>query len=219
MKKNTRDKIIASATELFNQHGFGAISLHEIAQTMGISRGNLTYHFSNKDELLEAIANEMWAKKEIDQKKRRDFPSFENLDNETRMYFKLQKEYTFIFNDLHVMKHPILEEKFRQFSLSSIKDHEAAIAFAIRLGNMKPEPFEGAYHNLCLTIWIIALFSLPQQTIRKVFDETENRRIVWSLILPHFTTKGIQSFEAHFGTAFYKSIGKPFKVTLDEVFF
>ena len=219
MKKNTRQNIIEKATELFNEHGFGAISLHEIAQKMNISRGNLTYHFSTKNDLLAVIADEMWTKKEIDQKKRRDFPSFENLDNETRMYIQLQNEYAFIFNDLHVMKHPILEEKFRQFSLSSIKDHESSIAFAMQLGNIKPEPFDGAYHNLCLTIWIISLFWMPQQAIRKITNTEENRKVVWSLILPHFTEKGIQSFKEHFGEDFYKSIGKPFKVKLEGVFF
>jgi AcrR family transcriptional regulator len=219
MKKNTRQNIIETAISLFNNHGFGAISLHEIAQKMSISRGNLTYHFNTKNDLLAVIANEMWAKKEINQKKRRDFPSFENLDNETKMYIQLQNEYAFIFNDLHVMKHPILEEKFRQFSLSSIKDHEASIAFAMQLGNIKPEPFDGAYHHLCLTIWIISLFWMPQQSIRKATDPEENRKVVWSLILPHFTEKGIQSFKEHFGEDFYKSIGKPFKVKLEGIFF
>ena len=219
MKKNTRQNIIETSIELFNANGFGAISLHEIAQKINISRGNLTYHFNTKNDLLEAIADEMWEKVEIERQKRRDFPSFENLDNETIMYFKLQQQYAFIFNDLHVMKHPLLEERFRKFSMTSINDHEAAIAFALQLENMKPEPFAGAYHNLCLSIWIISLFSLPQQSIRKIADEQEIRKTVWSLILPHFTEKGIQAFKDHFGEKFYNNLGESFKVKLDGVFF
>ena len=212
MKKKTKNRIIEAAIELFNQQGFGAISLHEIAQHLNISRGNLTYHFSTKDVLLETIASEMWGKIEVERKKRRDFPSFENIYNETKLYYVFQQEYSFIFNDLHVIKHPLLEEKFREFCLTTIKDNQAAIAFAIRLGNMNPEPFAGAYYNLSLSIWTLALFWLPQQTIRKVNKEEEVMKVVWSLILPHFTPKGIESFKAFFGDEFYNSLGEPFSV-------
>ncbi len=212
MKKKTKDRIIEFSIQLFNKHGFGAISLHEIAQKMGISRGNLTYHFHTKNVLLEVIATEMWQKIEIERQKRRDFPSFENISNETRLYYVFQREYSFIFNDLHVIKNPILEEKFRQFCLTTIKDNQSAIAFAIRLGNMHPEPFAGTYYNLCLSIWILALFWLPQQAIRKVKGEEEALKVIWSLILPHFTSKGIQSFKDFYGEDFYKNMGKPFEI-------
>jgi len=218
MKKKTQYKIIETAILLFNQQGYGAVSLNELAQQLGISRGNLTYHFPTKEALLKVIVDEMWIKLELERKKRRDFPSFENLTNETRMYYKFQKEYAFIFNDLHVIKHPLLEERFRAFCLSTIKDHEAAIAFAIRLGNMKAEPFAGAYYNLCLSLWVLAMFWLPQQAIRKVEDEEEVARVVWSLILPHFTEKGIASFKSFYGEDFYQSIGKPFQVEVDAFF-
>ncbi len=218
MKKKTQYKIIETAILLFNQQGYSAISLNELAQRMGMSRGNLTYHFPTKEALLKVIADEMWAKLEIERKKRRDFPSFENLTNETRMYYEFQKEYAFIFNDLHVIKHRLLEERFRAFCLSTIKDHEAAIAFAIRLGNMKQEPFAGAYYNLCLSLWVLAMFWLPQQAIRKVEDDEEVARVVWSLILPHFTEKGIASFKAFYGEDFYQSIGQPFQVNVDTFF-
>lgn len=212
MKKKTKNRIIDFAILLFNKHGFGAISLHEIAQNMGISRGNLTYHFPTKNVLLEVIAAEMWQKIEMERQKRRDFPSFENISNETRLYYAFQKEYSFIFNDLHVIKNPILEENFRQFCLTTIKDNQSAIAFAIRLGNMHPEPFAGAYYNLCLSIWTLALFWLPQQSIRKVKGEEEALKVIWSLILPHFTSKGIQSFKDFYGEEFYNNMGKPFEI-------
>ncbi|MEZ4885643.1 MAG: TetR/AcrR family transcriptional regulator [Chitinophagales bacterium] len=212
MKKKTKNRIIETAIRLFNEQGFGAISLHEIAQQLSISRGNLTYHFPTKDALLQVISTEMWQKIEVERQKRRDFPSFENIYNETKLYYSFQQEYAFIFNDLHVITHPILEEKFREFCLTTIKDNHAAIAFAIKLGNMRPEPFAGAYYNLSLSIWTLALFGLPQQTIRKVKKRDEVMKVVWSLILPHFTLKGIESFKSFFGEDFYNSMGEPFEV-------
>ena len=130
---NTKAKIIETGIKVFNQHGFGAVSIQDIANDLGVNRRNITYHFTKKDNLLAVIAEEMWAKIAAERKKRRDFPSFENLQHEIKMYAQFQKDYAFIFNDLHVIKHPILEERFRNFCLETIKDHEAAIAFAIKL--------------------------------------------------------------------------------------
>jgi len=212
---NTKEKIIATGIKVFNQKGFGAVSIQDIANELKVNRRNITYHFANKERLLQIISEKMWAKILLERKKRKDFPSFENLQHEIKMYAQFQKEYAFIFNDLHVIKHPILEEKFHQFCSETIKDHEAAIAFAIKLGNMNPEPFPGAYYNLCLSLWALSMFWLPQQAIRKVADEKEVARVTWSLILPHFTQKGIESFKAFYGAAFYNNIGKPFKADLN----
>lgn len=216
---NTKEKIIEVGKRLFNEQGFGAISIQDIANELGVNRRNIAYHFTNKDALLEVIAHEMWSKLDVERQKRRDFPSFENLNNEVKLYYAFQQEYAFIFNDLHVIKHPILEEKFRNFCLETIRDNEIAIAFAIKLGNMKVEPFPGAYYNLSLSIWVLALFWLPQQSIRKIDDPMEVSRVTWSLILPHFTDKGIESFKSFFGEDFYNNIGAPFKVDVHKAFF
>ncbi len=212
---NTKEKIIKTGIKVFNQRGFGAVSIQDIANELKVNRRNIAYHFDKKEELLKVIAAEMWEKISIERKKRRDFPSFENLQHEIKMYAQFQKEYAFIFNDLHVIKHPILEERFHKFCIETIKDHEAAIAFAIKLGNMNPEPFSGAYYNLCLSLWALSMFWLPQQAIRKVDDDTEVAKVTWSLILPHFTPKGIESFKAFYGEDFYQSIGQPFKADLN----
>lgn len=216
---NTREKIKTVAIRLFNEKGFGSISIQDIANDLEVNRRNIAYHFPDKEILLKEIADELWEKLDREQQKRRDFPSFENLYNEVKMYAKFQREYAFVFNDLHMMKHPLLEKRFRDMCLSTIRDNEAAIAFAIKLGNMKPEPFPGAYHNLCLSIWALSLFWLQQQSIREVEDEEEVHRVYWSLILPHFTSRGIESFKNFFGERFYEQIGEPFKVQLDGMFF
>ena len=214
----TKEKIIAAALPLFNEKGFGAVTMKQIADVMQVDRRNLSYHFT-KDSLLAAIATQMWDKLEKERKKRRDFPSFENLDNETKMYYAFQKDYAFIFNDIKVIQHPILADKFNELAKSSIKDNEAAIAFAIKLGNIQPEPFAGAYHNLCMAIWALSFFWTPQQSIRQVKGEAELRKVIWSLILPHFTVKGIASFKDFYGVEFFEAIGKPFDVDVDTEFF
>ena len=51
---NTKERIVDTAVELFNQSGTAAVSTNHIASAMGISPGNLYYHFGNKDEIVAA---------------------------------------------------------------------------------------------------------------------------------------------------------------------
>ena len=44
---------MAEATKTFNKSGFNAVNLFELSNQLGISRGNLTYHFKDKESLLK----------------------------------------------------------------------------------------------------------------------------------------------------------------------
>jgi AcrR family transcriptional regulator len=52
---STKDKIIHTSIELFNRHGERAITTNHIAAHMGISPGNLYYHFKNKEDIIRHI--------------------------------------------------------------------------------------------------------------------------------------------------------------------
>lgn len=51
----TREQIITAADDLFYRQGFEQTSFANIAEAVGISRGNFYYHFRSKDEILEAV--------------------------------------------------------------------------------------------------------------------------------------------------------------------
>ncbi|MBV8467568.1 MAG: TetR/AcrR family transcriptional regulator [Burkholderiales bacterium] len=51
----TRDRIVQESLLLFNQHGERPITTNHIAAHLGISPGNLYYHFRNKEEIIFQI--------------------------------------------------------------------------------------------------------------------------------------------------------------------
>ncbi|MEL6637365.1 MAG: TetR family transcriptional regulator [Bacteroidota bacterium] len=51
----TKRQIIDTARQLFNQRGLRNTTLRDVAAALGKSYGNVTYHFANKEVLLEAL--------------------------------------------------------------------------------------------------------------------------------------------------------------------
>ena len=55
MRPQLRERIIETAVTLFNEQGYGSVSLRDISGALGISVGNLNYYFARKQDLLSAI--------------------------------------------------------------------------------------------------------------------------------------------------------------------
>lgn len=51
----TRNDILEAALELYNRHGIEQVSTRDIARKIGISSGNLTYHFPTRNAIFYAL--------------------------------------------------------------------------------------------------------------------------------------------------------------------
>lgn len=54
-QRRTKERILATALDLFNRSGEPAVTPSAIAEAMGISPGNLHYHFPSKEKIVEAL--------------------------------------------------------------------------------------------------------------------------------------------------------------------
>ena len=54
-RSSTREHILQEADRLFYQNSFEKTSFADIANAVGISRGNFYYHFKKKDDILDAV--------------------------------------------------------------------------------------------------------------------------------------------------------------------
>jgi len=96
----TRERILNGVLKLFNENGEGSVTTANIAEYLGISEGNLWYHFRTKRDLVFELSCRLEA--EIDQNLSR-VPE-ENLDLKDFMRYAARAfeylwEYRFLFRD------------------------------------------------------------------------------------------------------------------------
>ncbi len=173
---------------------------------MGISRGNLTYHFKDKEELF-AIHLEELSKKSMESFTNSFLiPSWETLRTTSKDFMQVQKDYSYIFFDRHMLFRKIVLDKIKAIREKHISIQMSMIHVSIESGNMIPEPLPGIYLNISRIIWKILFFHLVDHQFSK--DQSVSwDKLMWSLLLPHFTKKGIRSFQDHFGIEYFESLG------------
>src|SRR5699024_9135894 len=64
-KPSTRDRILQASLDLFNTQGERNITTNHIASHLGMSPGNLYYHFCNKPMIVAELFNEFERKMEV----------------------------------------------------------------------------------------------------------------------------------------------------------
>ena len=55
MASSTRERIVQAGLALFNADGLAAVSTHKLAAELGISPGNLHYHFKTKEQIVAVL--------------------------------------------------------------------------------------------------------------------------------------------------------------------
>ncbi|MBO9489994.1 TetR/AcrR family transcriptional regulator [Endozoicomonas sp. G2_1] len=112
----TRDRIVQASIELFNEQGERNVTTNHIAAHLGISPGNLYYHFRNKEDIILSIYEEYARNLLLE-----TFPivsaDFKPLDT-VIMYmdavFQAMSKFRFFYANLPVLlsKSPILKDKY-----------------------------------------------------------------------------------------------------------
>lgn len=198
----TKEKILEAALELFNREGINNVSMRRIAEEAGIQIGNLTYHFRNRDTLVELLLNQLMEdlEKEISKMQGPEI-NLHSLWQSLYSSYSIMNRYRFIMLDLLQMfrQYPLLLQKFR----ANYERRRLEFAFVLQLleatGDLKPELHPDFYqHYLLPQLYCLSDFWLSEAELLYTGPETEKpkyyARITFSLLLPHLSDKGKKAY-------------------------
>ena len=61
MAKDTKEKILAAALEMFSKYGFAGTNIRELAGSLGMGKSSMYRHFESKEEIWNALLDELIA--------------------------------------------------------------------------------------------------------------------------------------------------------------
>lgn len=189
MKKNTRQEILDAARRLFNEYGYNSVSLRDIASAVGISQGNLTYHFSKKEKIVESLISEG----------KDTFPSDipQTLEELDATFLDIQKViqknlYFFLHYTQLSQTSPEIYKKQRARYRELFEKFKNAFDNLHTIGLFRDELFPGEYSHAVDTLYMSNIYWAPFSELKKSIgmDCVEYRRHAWNIVYPFLTEKG-----------------------------
>ena len=198
----TKDHIIETAIELFNLHGTKSISTNHIAKEMGISPGNLYYHFRSKNDIICSISdnfsNELGSVFQLELHTISDFSkSLKNLFNR---FFNVQRSYKFLFLEgvqLVKQDHAMLDNyiKLRRMIKGGYTD---LLTSLVKIKLMKKKTLD-IMDDLLEAQWIIMWYWVSHTSLdNNIYDDAQIKkgiRLSFSIIKPQLTSIGKIAFD------------------------
>ena len=198
----TKERILEKALELFNKRDISAVSSKHISEELGISYGNLCYHFPRKDDIILQLYLNM--QKRIDQQFKniqKEVMNFEFMLSTLKVLFEEIYQYKFIYlgitkimrNFDQIKKHAQKHMQMRSAILNNVGD------FLITEGYMKH--FKAQKHKDMLIHALLIITNSWISDAETFFAGKEEEKVdyymqlFFNLVHPTLTAKGKKGFQ------------------------
>lgn len=191
MKRDTRSDILQAARVLFNEHGFNAVSIRDIAAEAGISSGNLTYHFRKKEDIMEALLSE---NSPLDTAPPH---TLEALDAFFSHQQQIMKEHAYYFRHFIQLSQlsPEIQAKQQQRHQYNVATLLAALEALHGAGLLHPPGYEEEYARVVDALLVASVNWDSFCALKPEGTATSYRQHAWSLLY-HLLTDSARPFAA-----------------------
>lgn len=157
MTVKTRDKILKSSLDLFNERGERNVTTNHIAAALGISPGNLYYHFRNKEEIIY----ELFLRYEEHTRGLLLIPTDREMNyaDKVRYFeglFENMWEYRFLHRDLEQLLsgNEVLRTRYQQFAAAVMAQGRAIYHHLVDAGLVAASSEE--IDAIIVNVWVVA---------------------------------------------------------------
>lgn len=196
----TRDKILQTALNLFNQHGVPNVTLRRIAAEMFISQGNLNYHFKHREDIIEALFFQLMETFEAEKAKLdTEKMDFQFILDSTRNGMEALFKFRFLMIDFNqvMRENPKIHEHFKLLEEVRRTTYLYSFDLAIKAGIMRAPAFETEYHGLNERIRVFSDFWIASAEIYGEPTETtvdKYHNLLVEMFFPYFTKDSQREF-------------------------
>jgi len=197
---STKEKILAQSKDLFNQKGFQTTTLRQIAAALGMSQGNLNYHFKTKQDIIEQLYFDLVGElnKEMEAMTQ-SYSSLSTLYKSSEITMRIFYDYRFLLRDLYLIFRESQVVKEHYIKLQELRKGQFKQLFNLMIQEsiLRPEELINEYDRLYERMMIVGdnwvntseLFCLE---IKK--PVIYYRDLLFEMVYPYLTEKGKKEF-------------------------
>jgi AcrR family transcriptional regulator len=172
--KQTRERILDTSLAMFNAQGEPNVTTNHIADELGISPGNLYYHYRNKDDIVERLFARYETRMDdalIAPEGR--LPDLEDIWLQLHLVFECMWEFRFLYRDLVdiLTRNRKLRHRFARILNRARISAEAVLTGLARATILRATPDE--IHATAENILLVATFWLNFHAVRGVNPEPD----------------------------------------------
>jgi AcrR family transcriptional regulator len=194
---STKKKILDTARQLYNERGLANVSQRQIAEQLGISPGNLTYHYKKKEDINEAIYYELVdVFNQLFQQNASEVGSIRFFVTFAAQLYDIMQQYRFFFVDIILLtrNNKNIANHYRELLILRQQQFQDIAQVLIQNGEMHAEEAPGTFQHVFNQLQIITDFYCSAQELNP-FTKGENDKsnflkLIQQLIYPYLTELG-----------------------------
>jgi len=199
--KNTKEIILKTAIELFNKEGLPKVTLRTIANKMGISQGNLNYHFKKREHIIESLYFQLVGRIDENMSKFEDYTiGLESLFSMSSMMMESFYKYRFFMLDFVQIMRENDKVKTHYLQLSKIREEQFNTLFNFLIENetLRKEALPNEYlflykrFQILTNFWISSAEITESRLNKKMIKEYST--IINQAIFPYLTDTGKKEY-------------------------
>lgn len=197
----TKDKILQTALRLYNESGYSAVTTRHIAVSMGISVGNLHYHFKHSDGIATELFRQLIGAfdKLIDLLKNSDSQGV-NITDVFDRSFQIMYQYRFIFLNFAeiAQRIPAIKKQYKAINNKRQKEFKWVFKNYQTKGIFRKDISDEMLDLLVMNTFILADFWQSHNVLNLELKGKnamkQYHKNLYALYFPYLTKSGILYF-------------------------
>jgi len=192
MSTDTKSRILDAALALFNERGTANVTTNHIAESLGMSPGNLYYHYGNKAEIVRGLFARIVGEWAMNYAVPPDTePSVQMTEAMVAGNFGIQARYRFFFRDLTLLLNadPVLAADYRRNREAGLANTKLLLNVFVDAGVLTSFEDAETLDDLVQMLWLVGDFWLVfKDTGGGEFssaDTNQGVRLFRRLLTPH----------------------------------
>ena len=190
MARDTKERILETALELFAQNGYLGTSMNDIAGRLGFTKATLYKHYTSKQEILDRIVERM---NRMDYARAEEYEMPETEPDgfaEAYMHMPVQKIRAYSMAQFdHWTKDPFSSNFRKMLTLEQYRDPKLAQLYHDYLAGGPLEYMAAIFRKLTdsddAAMQLALEFYGPMYLLYSVYDSAENKKSVSALLAAH----------------------------------